>query len=53
LHIEPGQPCILGDRVTLGHRVTVHASLVEEHGAVALESSVVVDTFRPPRDDYR
>ncbi len=24
-----------------------------EHGAVALEPSVVVDTFSPPRDDYR
>ncbi|MCS7071648.1 MAG: cupin domain-containing protein [Anaerolinea sp.] len=24
-----------------------------EHGAVALEDSVLIDTFSPPRDDYR
>ncbi len=33
LHVEADTPCILGDRVTLGHRATVHASRVE-HGAL-------------------
>ncbi len=30
LHIEPGRPCILGSRVTLGHHVTVHASMSDK-----------------------
>jgi carbonic anhydrase/acetyltransferase-like protein (isoleucine patch superfamily) len=33
LHVEADSPCILGDRVTLGHRAVVHGSTVG-HGAL-------------------
>jgi carbonic anhydrase/acetyltransferase-like protein (isoleucine patch superfamily) len=41
LHIEPDQPCILGDRVTLGHRATVHASLVEDGAMIGIGATVL------------
>jgi carbonic anhydrase/acetyltransferase-like protein (isoleucine patch superfamily) len=41
LHIDPDQPCILGDKVTLGHRATVHASLVEEGAMIGIGATVL------------
>jgi carbonic anhydrase/acetyltransferase-like protein (isoleucine patch superfamily) len=41
LHIEPEQPCILGNRVTLGHRATVHASLVEDGAMIGIGATVL------------
>jgi len=46
LHIDWGFPCILGRKVTLGHRAVVHASVVEDEaligiGAVVLSRSVI------------
>jgi gamma-carbonic anhydrase len=41
LHIEPGHPCILGDRVTLGHRATVHASVVEDDAMIGIGATVL------------
>jgi carbonic anhydrase/acetyltransferase-like protein (isoleucine patch superfamily) len=41
LHIEPGSPCVLGDRVTLGHMVTVHASLVEDEAMIGIGATVL------------
>ena len=41
LHIEPDQPCILGKRVTLGHRATVHASLVEDGAMIGIGATVL------------
>jgi carbonic anhydrase/acetyltransferase-like protein (isoleucine patch superfamily) len=41
LHIEPDQPCILGDRVTLGHRATVHASVVEDGAMIGIGATVL------------
>lgn len=41
LHIEPGHPCILGDRVTLGHRATVHASMVEDEAMIGMGATVL------------
>ncbi|MBA2345435.1 MAG: gamma carbonic anhydrase family protein, partial [Rubrobacter sp.] len=29
LHADPGFPAVLGDRVTIGHRVIVHGATVE------------------------
>jgi gamma-carbonic anhydrase len=41
LHIEPGRPCILGSRVTLGHRATVHASKVEDGAMIGIGATVL------------
>ncbi|NTV27317.1 MAG: gamma carbonic anhydrase family protein [Methanothrix sp.] len=41
LHIEPDSPCILGKRVTLGHRATVHASLVEDGAMIGIGATVL------------
>ncbi len=37
----------------LGPGDTYYAPSGARHGAIALERSVVVDTFNPPREDYR
>jgi len=41
LHVDPGYPCILGDRVSLGHRALVHASVVEDGVLIAIGASVL------------
>ena len=46
LHCEEGIPCIIGNRVTIGHRAIVHGALVQDDvligmGAVVLNSVVV------------
>ena len=46
LHCEQGIPCIIGKRVTIGHRAIVHGALVQDDvligmGAVVLNSVVV------------
>jgi carbonic anhydrase/acetyltransferase-like protein (isoleucine patch superfamily) len=41
LHIDPGYPCILGDRVTLGHRAIVHASKVENGALIGIGATVL------------
>jgi carbonic anhydrase/acetyltransferase-like protein (isoleucine patch superfamily) len=41
LHIEPDQPCILGDRVTLGHRTTMHASEVGDDTMIGIGATVL------------
>lgn len=46
LHADPGKPCILGDRVTVGHRAVVHGATVEDEcligiGAVVLNEAVI------------
>lgn len=41
LHVEPDTPCIVGDHVTLGHRVTVHASEIEDWAMVGIGATVL------------
>ncbi len=41
LHIDPGYPCILGNRVTLGHMAIVHASVVEDGALIAIGAKVL------------
>lgn len=41
LHIDFGYPCILGPRVTLGHRAIVHASVVEEGALIGIAATVL------------
>lgn len=46
LHCDPGKPCLIGARVTIGHRAVVHGCTVEDGaligiGAVVLNGAVV------------
>lgn len=41
LHVDPGHPCILGNRVTLGHRAVVHASTVEDGALIGINATVL------------
>ena len=39
LHADPGEPAVLGDRVSLGHRATVHGAYVETGALVGIGAS--------------
>ena len=46
LHADPGVPCVLGARVSVGHRAVVHGATVEDEalvgiGAVVLNGAVI------------
>jgi gamma-carbonic anhydrase len=41
LHVDPGYPCLLGNRVTLGHRAIVHASVVEDDALIGIGATVL------------
>lgn len=41
LHVEPDTPCIVGDRVTIGHGVTVHAARIEDGAMVGIGATVL------------
>lgn len=46
LHVSDDYPCILGERVTVGHRAVVHACTVEDEvligmGAIILDGAVI------------
>ncbi len=41
LHVDHGFPCVLGNRVTLGHRALVHASVVEDDAMIAIGATVL------------
>lgn len=41
LHIDADTPCILGDRVSLGHRALVHASTIEDESLIGMSATVL------------
>lgn len=41
LHVDPGYPCLLGNRVTLGHRAIVHGSVVEDDALIGISATVL------------
>lgn len=41
LHVDAGTPCILENRVSLGHRAIVHASTVEEGSLIGMNATVL------------
>ena len=41
LHVDQGFPCVLGNRVTLGHRALVHASVVGDGAMIAIDATVL------------
>jgi carbonic anhydrase/acetyltransferase-like protein (isoleucine patch superfamily) len=41
LHADPGEPAILEDRVSLGHRATVHGAYVERGALIGIAATVL------------
>lgn len=41
LHCDPGEPTVLGDRVSLGHKAMVHGAVVEEGALVGIGAIVL------------
>src|SRR5688500_15169659 len=41
LHADPGFPCMLGDRVTLGHGAIVHGATVEDDVMIGMRAVVM------------
>ncbi len=36
VHADPGVPCLIGDRVTVGHRVILHGCIVEDECLIGM-----------------
>ena len=41
LHADPGLPCTLGDRVSLGHAAIVHGAIVEDDVLIGMRAVVM------------
>lgn len=41
LHADPGFPCLLGDRVTVGHAAIVHGATVEDDVMIGMRAVVM------------
>ena len=41
LHADPGLPCVVGDRVTIGHRATVHGCTVGDDTLIGMGATVL------------
>ncbi|TDM07687.1 gamma carbonic anhydrase family protein [Macrococcus lamae] len=41
LHQSPDKPLIIEDRVTIGHRVTLHSCIIRENALVGMDSTIL------------
>ena len=41
IHVDPGLPCTIGNRVTIGHRAIVHGATVEDDCLIAMGAIVL------------
>ncbi len=41
LHVDPGMPVVLEDRVSLGHRATVHGAYIESGALIGIAATVL------------
>lgn len=41
LHVDQGYPCVLGNRVTLGHRAIVHGAMVGDGALIGIAATVL------------
>jgi carbonic anhydrase/acetyltransferase-like protein (isoleucine patch superfamily) len=41
LHVDPGEPVVLGERVSLGHRATVHGAQVDDGALIGMGAIVL------------
>jgi carbonic anhydrase/acetyltransferase-like protein (isoleucine patch superfamily) len=43
LHADPGKPCVVGNRVTMGHQAIVHGATVEDECLIGIGAIVLND----------
>ncbi len=41
LHADPGLPCVVGDRVTIGHRATVHGCTISDECLIGIGATIL------------
>jgi carbonic anhydrase/acetyltransferase-like protein (isoleucine patch superfamily) len=41
IHVDPGVPCTIGDRVTIGHRAVVHGATVQDDCLIGMVAIVM------------
>jgi carbonic anhydrase/acetyltransferase-like protein (isoleucine patch superfamily) len=41
LHADPGMPCLIGQRVTVGHAAIVHGAVVEDEALIGIRATVL------------
>ena len=41
IHVDPGLPCTIGARVTIGHRAIIHGAVVEDDCLIAMGAIVL------------
>lgn len=41
LHADPGYPCVIGDRVTIGHGAIVHGATVEDAALIGIGATIL------------
>ena len=41
LHADPGLPCVIGDRVTVGHAAIVHGAVVEQDVMIGMRAVIL------------
>lgn len=41
LHADPGEPCVVGTRVSLGHGAIVHAATIEDEALIGIRATVL------------
>lgn len=41
LHADPGLPCVIGQRVTVGHAAIVHGAIVEDDALIGIRATVL------------
>ncbi|TDL98635.1 gamma carbonic anhydrase family protein [Macrococcus brunensis] len=41
LHQSPNKPLIIEDRVTIGHKVTLHSAIIRNHALIGMDSTVL------------
>ncbi len=44
LHQSPNQPLIIEDFVTVGHKVTLHSSIIRKHALIGMDSTILDGT---------
>ena len=41
LHADPGYPCVIGERVTVGHAAVVHGAVVEDECLIGISATIL------------
>jgi carbonic anhydrase/acetyltransferase-like protein (isoleucine patch superfamily) len=41
IHADAGLPCLIGDRVTLGHAAIVHGAIIEDDAMIGIRATVL------------